>query len=79
MKNSTLRTLEQKKLTCYKFWEHIVHENVNLSEDIVLASRVKGLGFKVFVDTTLRCGHLSNVMVKEGTFEQTPFATGQDL
>lgn len=68
-----------KKLTCHKWWEYIVHSNVNLSEDIVLASRVKGLGYKIYADISLRCGHLTNVMVKEGKLEQTPLVTGAEL
>ena len=39
-----------KKLTCFKFWEHIVQNDVNLSEDIVLASRVKSLGYRIYAD-----------------------------
>jgi hypothetical protein len=69
----------QQKLTCCKFWEYIVHSNVNLSEDIVLASRVKGLGYRIFADLSLRCGHLTNVMVKEGALKQTPLTTGRDI
>jgi len=68
-----------EKLPCWKFWEYIVHSNVNLSEDIVLASRVKGLGYKIFADLTIRCGHLSTVMVKEGAYKQTPLTTGREV
>lgn len=68
-----------QKLTCYKFWEFIVGNNVNLSEDIVFASRIKGLGYRIYADLTLRCGHLANAMIIEGKFEQTPLATGRDI
>lgn len=68
-----------KKLLCHKFWEYIVHDHVNLSEDIVLASRVKGMGYKIYADLTLRCGHLTNVMVMDGVLKQTPLSTGKDL
>jgi len=66
-------------LTCWKFWEYIVHHNVNLSEDVVLASRVRGLGYKVHCDLSVRCGHLTNVMVKDGQYEPTPLTTGKDV
>ena len=66
-------------LTCWKFWEYIVHHNVNLSEDIVLTSKVKGLGYRIFADCTIRCGHLTNAMIKENKFEQTPLITGQGI
>jgi hypothetical protein len=66
-------------MTCWKFWEYIVHSRVNLSEDIVLASRVKGLGYRIFADLTLRCGHLTNVLVKDGTLKQTPLTTGREV
>jgi len=66
-------------LTCWKFFEYIVHSNVNLSEDIVLASRVNGLGYKIFCDLGLKCGHLTSVMVKDGIFKQTPLTTGQEV
>jgi hypothetical protein len=69
----------REMLKCWKFWEYIVHSRVNLSEDIVLASRVKGLGFRIFADLTLRCGHLSNVVVKEGVFKQTPLVVGREV
>lgn len=68
-----------KKLQCWKFWEYIIHTNVNLSEDIVLTSRVRGLGFKIFADLALRCGHLTTAMVKEGVFKQTPLTTGKEV
>lgn len=66
-------------LTCWKFFEYIVHHNVNLSEDIVLASRVRGLGYKIFADLSLKCGHLTTVMVKDGRYRDTPLTTGQEV
>lgn len=69
----------KEQLTCWKFFEYIVQDKVNLSEDIVLASRVKGLGYSIFVDLSIHCGHLSNVIIKEGLMKQTPLATGQDV
>lgn len=69
----------KNKLTCYKWWEYIVHNDVNLSEDIVLASRVKSIGYKIFADLSIRCGHLTNVMVKEGAFKNTPLTDGRDI
>jgi len=71
-----LDPITKAKLLCWKFWEYIVHSNVNLSEDIVMASRIKGLGYKIHCDLSIRCGHLTNVMVKEGGFKQTPLTTG---
>jgi len=69
----------KQTMTCWKFWEYIVHSNVNLSEDIVLASRVKSLGYKIHCDLATRCGHLTNVIVKEGKFKETPLTTGRDV
>ena len=66
-------------LTCWKFWEYLIHQNVNLSEDIVLASRAKGLGFKIFADLNLKCGHLTNVMVKDGRLKRTPLDAGREV
>ena len=69
----------KEMLTCWKFWEYIIHSNVNLSEDVVLASRVKGLGYKIHCDLSVRCGHLLSVMVKEGVYKATPLTTGKEL
>ena len=69
----------KETLKCWKFWEYIVHSNVNLSEDIVLASRVKGLGFKIHCDLNIRCGHLTSVVVKDGQFRQTPLTMGREV
>jgi hypothetical protein len=69
----------KEALTCWKFWEYLVHHNVNLSEDIVLASKIKGLGYKIFVDLGVKCGHLTNAMVKYGGFKQTPLVLGKDV
>jgi len=66
-------------MTCWKFWEYIVHSRVNLSEDIVLASRVKGLGYRIFADLSLKCGHLTNVLIKDGAMKQTPLVTGHEV
>jgi hypothetical protein len=66
-------------LTCWKFFEYIVHHNVNLSEDIVLASRVRGLGYKIFADLSVRCGHLTTVIVKDGRYRETPLTTGKEV
>jgi hypothetical protein len=72
-------TSSKENLECWKFWEYLVHTNVNLSEDIVLASRVRGMGFRIFADLSLRCGHLINAMVKEGSMQQTPLTTGKEI
>lgn len=66
-------------MICWKFFESIIKTNVNLSEDVVFCSRAKGLGYQIFVDLSLRCGHLVNVMVKEGIFKQTPLVLGKDV
>lgn len=66
-------------LTCSKFFEYLVHHNVNLSEDIVMSSRVRGLGYKVFCDLGIKCGHLTTVMVKDGRYRETPLTSGKEV
>lgn len=67
------------KLKCWKFWEYIVKTDVNLSEDIVLSAKVKALGYRIYADLGLRCGHLCNYMIKDGRIQQTPLTTGHDV
>jgi hypothetical protein len=67
-------------LKCWKFFETIVQgKTCFLSEDVVFCSRVRHqLGYKIFLDTSIRCGHLTGVMVKEGRMGFTPLTLGRD-
>ncbi|MEM2904997.1 MAG: hypothetical protein QW587_04580 [Candidatus Bathyarchaeia archaeon] len=69
----------KETMVVHKFFEYIIKDKVTLSEDVVFFSRAKNLGFKLMVDTGVRCGHLSTAMVKEGRFNYTPLTLGYEI
>ena len=44
-----------------------------IGEDIYFCTKLKEHGYKIFVDTSVVCGHLSNITVDEGTWNMYKF------
>lgn len=51
-----------------EFWFTPVN---NFGEDLSFMWRAKKLGYKAYVDSNIRCGHIGHIMVTEDTFNTT--------
>ena len=43
----------------------------NLGEDLAFCARARELGYKIFCDSTIKCGHIGQVIVDEKVYESS--------
>jgi len=68
----------EEELECWKFYEFIHKDRVLLSEDVVFCSKAKGLGYHIYVDTSIKCKHLVGAQIDEtGKFDFTELEYGR--
>lgn len=68
---------EGTNLELYEFFRFSIHEAPFVSEDLWFCILARENGWKIYLDGTIRCGHiLKTMMVKEGRPDWTPLELG---
>jgi len=68
-----------EKLEVINFMEFIMVEGATVSEDVNLCSRIRNeLGFKIFCDLGIECGHLTTAEIKGGKMDFPALEYGRE-